>query len=617
MQPFDPRANRNTYWAHVFVEALARNGLRTAVVAPGARSAPLVLALAAHPAVRVVTIVDERSAGFFAVGHARASGHPVAIVCTSGTAAANFHPAVIEAALGQVPLIVLTADRPVSLRDTGAGQAIDQLKLYGDAVRWFCEVGAPQMDALPLRHLRSLAARALQQSMGPLPGPVHLNFPFDKPLEPTPVPGDVPAELEAAATLDGAAHADGAPFSRGHAGRMAASPQTVARLAELVRRHPRGLIVCGPMHPAQSAPGAPDAARWPQAVAGLAHSTGYPLLAEPTSQVRSGPHDRSHVLAHGEALLRSAPLRARLRPELLLRFGGMPTAKGVELLLDEAPACRVVVVNAGGTWLEPTHHPAEIVSAEPLGLCEDLCEALGAGRAGGAWLDAWQAAEQTTADALEAWRGGLVAAGRWFEGQVFAELAALLPAEAVQVTASSMPVRDLDAFTPGTPRRVWHLVNRGANGIDGTLSTALGAAAATEAPTVLVTGDLALFHDANGLLTAGAARIPLTIVLINNGGGGIFEFLPIADYGAAYEEHFVTPHTIDFAALAAAYGVAHVRPATWADFRREVRESLARPGPRIIELRTQRQENRALHREAWEVAAEALAQRFPGAAPLG
>jgi 2-succinyl-5-enolpyruvyl-6-hydroxy-3-cyclohexene-1-carboxylate synthase len=625
MNRWSPTANRNTLWASLFVEELARGGVACAVVAPGSRSTPLTLALAARSDVETFVLLDERSAGFFALGLAKASGRPVALVCTSGTAAANFHPAVIEAHLSEVPLLVLTADRPPLLRDVGAGQSIDQLKLYGGAVRWFYELGEPVLRDADLRHLRGVAARALFEACRAPAGPVHLNIPFRKPLEAQPVPADLPPGLDALLAAQAAPGA-ASPYSRGEPARAAAGAGTLARLARAVRAAPRGLILCGPMNhaPRPEANGARPEAEWPAALAALARRTGYPILAEPPAGVMSGEHDTSRVIAHAEAILRAPAFRGKLAPQLVLRFGGMPTARHVEVLLDEHPACPVVLVNEGGAWAEPTHHPTELICAEPARFCSDLAEALGDHRPEPSWQAAFWEAERAAARALEALFAAPPPAGlgeEWFEGRVFRELAALLPEGAVQFTASSMPVRDLADFTPVTARAVQHLVNRGANGIDGTLSTALGAAASARrqgrGPAVLVAGDLAFHHDANGLQAARQYGLPLTVVLINNDGGGIFEMLPIAEYGAAYETYFATPHGIDFAALCAAYGIAHRRPADWAAFRAQVAEALAGGGPSVIEVRTERRHNRAQHERVWQAVAEALAAAFPPERRIG
>jgi len=602
-------ANLNTLWAEAFVAELALAGVRTACVSPGSRSTPLTLALARHPDFRVFTILDERSCAFFALGVGKASGMPAVAVCTSGTAAANFHPAVLEASHGEVPLIVLTADRPPEARDTGAGQATDQLKLFGTAVRWFFEVGTPELRDSALRHLRGLAARAVFAATRAPAGPVHLNFPFHKPLEPIPVPGDVPADFAARFPLAMRGRSEpAAPYARGTQAAPAVAPRVLQRLAEQVRAAPRGLILCGPMTFGTDGVGT-KWNEWPATVAALARRTGYPILAEPPSGLRAGPHDQSHVVAHGEALLRAEGFRRRLAPQFVLRFGSMPTGKQQEVLLDEHPACPVVVVNPGGSWLEPTHHPAEVIAADPGLFCSALAECLPEVHAGDAgWRERFARADAVAAAALrDAYAAPEGLGDAWCEGRVFHELAELLPEGALLFTASSMPVRDLEAFAPKSPRLVRHLVSRGVSGIDGTLSTALGAATAHAGPAVLATGDLAFLHDANGLLAAKTENLSLTVVLINNDGGGIFEFLPIAAFGEEYERHFATPHGLDFAALCAAYGAELERPRDWADFRARVSRALGRPGVRVIEVRTERRANRAQHQVLWRAVAGKLA----------
>jgi 2-succinyl-5-enolpyruvyl-6-hydroxy-3-cyclohexene-1-carboxylate synthase len=602
--------NLNTLWAETFVAELALAGVRMACVAPGSRSTPLTLALAKHPEIRVLTVLDERSCAFIALGVGKATGMPAVALCTSGTAAANFHPAVLEASHGEVPLIVLTADRPPEARDTGAAQTVDQLKLYGAAVRWFFEVGTPAQRDAGLRQLRGLAARAVYVATRAPAGPVHLNFPFHKPLEPTPVPGDISPEFEktSAFAMRGT---PGRPYAQGTHAAPRAAPHVLRRLADQVRAAPKGLILCGPMTFAADGSGTPWQ-EFPAAVAALSRRTGYPILAEPPSQLRDGPHDQTHVIAHAEALLRTEGFRRRLTPQLVLRFGGMPTGKHQEILLEEHPECPVLVVNPGGTWLEPTHHPAEVMAADPGAFCSDLAEALPEGRAGDEdWLRQFVEADAIAAEALGAAFSAPAPGGLgdgWNEPRVIREVAALLPEGALQFTGSSMPVRDLEAFSPKSNRMVRHLVNRGVNGIDGTISSALGAAAAYGRPAVLISGDVTLLHDANGLLAAKTNGLSLTIVLINNDGGGIFEFLPISTFGQPYEKHFGTPHGTDFGSLCRGYGAVHLLPADWAQFRAEVRRSLTHPGVRVIEVRTDRRINREQHRVLWQAVASRLTE---------
>jgi 2-succinyl-5-enolpyruvyl-6-hydroxy-3-cyclohexene-1-carboxylate synthase len=625
MTAYNPTANRATFWAAVFVDELCRGGLQAVVISPGSRSTPLTLACAARKDIALYTIVDERSAAFFALGMAKASLRPVALLCTSGTAAANYHPAVLEADESRVPLIVLTADRPPNLRGIGAGQTVDQIKLYGGAVRWFQDVGEPVMHDDDLRHLRGLAGRALYESCRAPAGPVHLNFPFRKPLEPVPVPGDVPPEL-ARQHLPPGETGGNSPYSRGIPAPPGADSTALENLTKRIQASPRGLILCGPMSftPTPGDGRKPPELEWGAAAAILARRTGYPILAEAAAGLWCGEHDTSRIISNTEALLRVEAFRKQLAPQLVLRFGGMPTAKGVEVLLEEHPECPVVVVNESGAWLEPTHHPMELIHAEPAAFCSALAERLHHHRPRAHWISAFWQADRLANLALEELYGtappdGLQ--GEWFEGRVFRELAPLLPQDAWQFTASSMPVRDLAYFSPITARFHRHRVNRGAHGIDGTLSTALGMAAhaqrAGAGPAVLVTGDLAFHHDANGLLAAKTHGLSLTIVLINNDGGGIFEFLPISGFGAPYETHFGTPHGIDFRALCTAYGVSHAVPRDWEEFRAQVTDSLRRPGVQVIEVRTDRRLNREQHRRVWDAVAAKVAPAFPRGRSIG
>ncbi len=340
----DPR------WAGIadFVDELARSGVADACVSPGARSTPLAFLLAAHPGLRVWSHIDERSGAFFALGAAKAARRPVVVLCTSGTAAANFLPAVVEAAYAHVPLIVLTADRPPELRECGAGQAIDQLKLYGDHAKWFAEVGDADCGR---RYFRALACRAAATAAAPPAGPVHLNFPFREPLLPAPA-------SESTAADDTSPRAASAPYTTFHAAEQTASAATVAELAALLAASPRGLIACGP---------ADANAETAAAIADLGRELGYPILADPTSQMRCGAHDTTQVIDTYDAMLRRDAVVERLAPELVLRIGPMPTCKPFAAFLRRHATARQVVIDPLGPWNDPLHLAADIVRADPRG----------------------------------------------------------------------------------------------------------------------------------------------------------------------------------------------------------------------------------------------------------
>ena len=577
------RTNRNTALASSLAEELGRCGVQLAVICPGSRSTPLALALWREPAIEARVIVDERSAAFFALGAAQATGTPVAILSTSGTAAANFHPAVCEADESGVPLIVLTADRPPELRGIGAGQTIDQIKLYGDAVRWFCEVGAHEADDAGLLHFRSVACRAHWTALGdPRPGPVHLNVPWRDPLGPEARPDDVTATSSLA--LEGRGDR---PLTTVPPAPVPVAGPLVEALLDRIRISERGLIVAGRQTD-------PDT---PRAISELAAATGFPIIAEPTSQLRLGPHDRSLVISAYEPIARARP--AELEPDFVLRFGEMPTCKPLRQWLADLPEAAQLAVDPGHGWNEPTRIAGAIVRAHPEPLCDAVVAALGEGRAGEEWLDRWLAAADSAEQAI---RSELDALREPTEPGLHRALGDAYGDGDLVYTASSMPIRDQEAFLPGSDAGVLFLANRGANGIDGLISSGIGAAVATGRPTWIVTGDLGLFHDMNGLAALAGTELPVRVVVIDNRGGGIFEFLPQAEQVERdeFEALLGTPVDFEVAKVAALYGLEHVRV-----------EELGRlgglpAGPVLVEVRTNRGENRALHRRLTDAATAAV-----------
>jgi 2-succinyl-5-enolpyruvyl-6-hydroxy-3-cyclohexene-1-carboxylate synthase len=563
------------------VEELARCGVRRAALAPGSRSTPLALALWRQPAIEVTVIVDERSAGFFALGAAQASGLPSAVLCTSGTAAANLHPAVCEADEAGVPLIVLTADRPPELRGIGAGQTIDQLKLYGSATRWFCEVGTHEADDAGLLHFRSVACRAYAAARGePRPGPVHLNVAFRDPLGPEPRPDDVAAISSLA--LEGRRER---PLIAVASGQLGAEHALLDELAERIADSPRGLILCGRQLDDQLA--AP--------VAELAARAGYPILAEPTSQVRLGEHDRELVVWPYDSIAALRP--PELEPQLVVRFGDMPTSKALRLWLASLPGLRQVVVDPAFGWNEPSSRAETIVRAGARSVAVALAPRLTGGEEW--WRERWIEAGTAAARAIE---DELSAAEEPSEPALHAALARLYRDDELVYTASSMPIRDQEAFCAAGSARVRFLCNRGANGIDGLISSGIGAAAESGRPTWVITGDLGLHHDTNGLAALRDVATPVRIVVINNDGGGIFEFLPQAAQleRDEFEALLGTPLGIDPARTAALHGLSHTR----VDNLRQLEGASQHTG--LIEVPVDRRRNVELHRRIAERVAEAL-----------
>jgi 2-succinyl-5-enolpyruvyl-6-hydroxy-3-cyclohexene-1-carboxylate synthase len=541
-----------------FCDELARCGLRHACTSPGSRSTPIVLSLVRDPRIRTWSHIDERCAGFFAVGAAKASGRPVALTCTSGTAAANFAPAVIEAFQARVPLLVLTADRPSELREVGAGQAIDQLKLYGEAVKWFFEVGVYEASETSLRWIRQLACRTYWTALEGRPGPVHLNFPLREPLV---LDGDLPADPVAGRPggRPWVARAPSATRSTGHGRTLPARALVVAG------RDERGDL-------------GSHAAR-------LADRAGIPLLADPLSGAR---HGRS-AIARYDLLLRSGAFATRMRPELIIRVGDLPTSKPLRSWLASLTGTEQLLLDPEAAWQDPDAAVTEIDFGDP-GSALDAFTVAGA--VDPEWLADWTAADDAATRTIEE-----VLAGALCEPLVAARLGEWLAPETTLVVASSMPIRDVELYFPARVALPRTLSNRGANGIDGTISTAFGVAAVSAAPVVLLIGDVALLHDLGGLVASRRLGLQLTIVVINNDGGGIFHFLPVSSQRFAFEEHVATPHGLSVESVATLYGLGYELPRSLDELRAAIDRVSGSRAAKLIEVRTEREQNLALHRQ--------------------
>lgn len=572
------------------MDELVRCGLTDIVVAPGSRSAPLAMAAhAAHAAhadrrLRLHVRIDERSAGYVGLGLSKASGRPAAVICTSGTATANLHPAVVEASQAGVPLLVLTADRPPELRHTGANQTIDQIKLYGSAVRWFCEVGVPEERAGAVAYWRSLTCRAWTAATGVDPGPVHLNLAFREPLVPDGSP-EWPESLEG--------RAGGAPWTvTGDAGQTAAAPPEAGGLPDVER----GLLVAG------------DGRVDPAPYVALAEQRGWPVLAEPTSGARRG----ANALSAQHYLLGLPDFAERHLPEAVVTVGKPGLSRPLLALLERAR--EHVVIDSVAQWPDPTRtatraagHPAALPErgkgdgdrqVRTYGEVVSRSRTGAAGRQS-AWLRSWLEADEAARAAVDE---VLDAQDALTEPRLARDMAAVIPDGALLFAGSSMPVRDLDrTMCPREGLRV--LGNRGASGIDGTVSTAVGAALAHDGPAYALLGDLALLHDQNGLLFgAEDPRPDLTVVAINNDGGGIFSLLSQSAHPESFERIFGTPHGVRLTDVAATAGLAHAR----VERAEELPGALRREGPRLVEVPIDRAAVADTHEELQHAVARAL-----------
>lgn len=535
------------------VDEWCRLGVRHAVVAPGSRSTPMVVALANAPDITLHIFHDERSAAFAALGISTVTRLATLLLCTSGTAAANFYPAIIEASHNEVPLLALTADRPPELQGVGAAQTIDQRNLYGNVVRLFVDAGVPDDD--DTNNWRRTARRVLGAAQAERPGPVHLNLAFREPL------------LDAAPALI-APRDEVSPLSRPKTAALGTS--VLSQLATHLSGR-RGVIVAG-------ARGAEQ-----RVLASLAAHLGWPMLADPLGGSRT---DNPGAIRHADAWLRDADVARQFAPDVVLRFGTLPASKVVNGWLRDCGG-DIVAVGASPFLIDPDRRVSLHVVGDPNMICVDIMGVTSSADA--EWCDRWQRAEAAARTIVARTLDDEAVLS---EPGVARTLVASLPANARLVVSSSMPIRDIEWYAGACDHLVVHS-NRGVNGIDGVVSTAVGIAAASGAPTGLLIGDIAFMHDINGLLGIAERAVDLRVVVVDNRGGGIFSFLPQRSTlgSATFERLFGTPHRADLAGLATAHGVATQVVTT----SRQLHDAVQLVGPQVTVVRTNRDENVMQH----------------------
>ena len=576
--------NTNTLWASILTETLQRLGLTVAVICPGSRSAPLTIAFARDDRIESIPVLDERSASFFALGIAKKSGLPAALICTSGTAAANFYPAIIEARESRIPLLIFTADRPPELRDCHAGQAIDQVKIYGNYPNWHAELAVPSADIKMLGYLRQTIVYAWERSLSPTPGPVHLNIPFRDPLVPVP---DIAVEA-----LKSQFHPDDffAGIERFFVRETSTPPSPPllrggeeSRLQEW-QKCDRGIIIAGVAQPQF-----PE--KYCRAIARISQLLNWPVLAEGLSPLRNYAKLNPYLISTYDLILRNRELARQLTPEIAIQIGDLPTSKELRSWLDTIQPKRYTI--------DPSHHNLDPLHGKTIHLrtsAENVADILTQvpplqkGGLGGdiasdsnEYLQLWCGAEAKIRPAIDR---KMAATNSIIEPKVAWLLSQILPPGTPIFIANSMPVRDVEFFWRPNNLEIQPFFNRGANGIDGTLSTALGIARRHQS-SILLTGDLALLHDTNGFLINNKFVGHLTVILINNNGGGIFEMLPVAKFDPPFEEFFATPQNINFARLCATYAVEHEIIDSWEKFKQKL-NPLPNTGIRVLELPTDR-----------------------------
>jgi 2-succinyl-5-enolpyruvyl-6-hydroxy-3-cyclohexene-1-carboxylate synthase len=574
-----------TAYIAAFVAELTKTGVKDVVISPGSRSTPMALVMSEHPDLRIHVQVDERCASFYALGIAKASKKPVALLCTSGTAAANYYPAVIEASISRVPLIVLTADRPHELRDVGAPQAIDQIHLYGKNVKWFVEMAPPENSVEMIRYARTVCARAAATASSYPAGPVHLNFPFREPLIPIMDEGLFEVGEREGGYIDI------------HSGHLSLSAEMFREIGHDLSSYRKGIIICGQM----------ESVEFADEVMALAAKLQFPIIADPLSQLRSGEHSGTYIIDAYDTFLRNEEAQEVLQPEVIIRFGAMPISKALTIFVKNNREARQLVIDSGGGWREPSLLASNMLYCDETVFCKNVRETVEAVN-NSTYFDTWKSVNALTKEKL----AEVSKVKELSEGKLFHQLAEMLPEGSTLFVGNSMPIRDLDSFFLFNNKKIKVMANRGANGIDGVVSTALGAAAVSAQPCYLVLGDLTFYHDMNGLLAAKLYQLNITILLINNNGGGIFSFLPQANEPKHFETLFGTPLDLDFSHAVKMYNGKFDVISDWAHFSDVFIENQSIPGLKVMEIRTARDRNLIEHRNLWKSVSREISLMLKG-----
>ena len=558
----------NSAWGALVMEVLARLGVETVVVSPGSRSTPLAIAAARNPKLEALPILDERTAGFFALGLAKRTHKPVVLVCTSGSAVVNYYPAALEASMSGTPLMILSADRPAELRDCSAGQTIDQVKIFGGLVRFFHEVALPEADPGLLAYLRQTLIHAVHRSLQSNPGPVHLNFPFREPLAPSQEHSPVMnvSVMESLATVT-------TRLCEGVSGESYLDSIALERLAS----HRHGIIVVGAVNPSE------ENESFANAVSAISTKLGWPILSDVLNPLRGYLSEKRALIGHYDSLLHQSEIAGKLKPSAVLQIGPLPTSKVLRKWLETLDTTSFLLSDRPVNT-DPLHRIAIPLQGTAEALNDSICQHT----VDAEWVESWVSFEQRVIAALDEKFEQMDAL---FEGKIAWLLSRYLPKGTPTFIANSMSVRYAEYFWCAGDRKCPVYCNRGANGIDGTLGTAMGVAHRGK-PAVLLTGDLAFLHDTNALLAKGELNGSLTVVLANNRGGGIFEHLPVSQMKDSFERFFATPQSVQLDTLCQAYGVEYQQAQKW-DALIEAIEVLPQRGVRVIEVPTDRKADKA------------------------
>ncbi len=577
------KINKNILWSTIFFEQLAKLGVKHVCISPGSRSTPLTLAAVYNKKLTCLKIIDERSSAFFASGIARTTGKPVVLICTSGTATVEYYPAIIEAYQQRIPLIVCTADRPPELVNRGANQMINQKNLYANHIRFFADAGLPETSRKKLESIKRIAVQSFEISALTNKGPVHINFPFEKPFEPESYTDNIPLNLE---------------LKYESLEKLNENIKSVSKdsetLIKLIAKAERGLIIVGPDE---------YNVKFPRLINTVSSKTCFPIFADGASQLRFGTSSKKNVIANYDALLRSEYFLKDFNPDIILHFGRTITSKGLEQFLEKSSAPKYLI-NEFGDWFDPTGSAKNALATKPFLFCQKLLEAeslIKLTTEKKRWLKFLTTANSTA----EKIKNKIFAASVFpNEPKTINTLLEILPQKANVMLSNSLPVRDFDFFASNLNKNITVFHNRGASGIDGILSTALGIAHCSKTPTVLLTGDLAFYYDLTSLLTAKQYNIPLIIILVNNNGGGIFQFLPIAKYENVFEQFFTMPHSLSFKNFVKEFGGNYSLIKKQIDFEIQMNKSLSVKNFSVLEIKTDAKTSLQLRKKYWEAVSD-------------
>ena len=586
------KINRNVLWTETFVNELSFLGVKYASISPGSRNTPLTIAFAKNKKIKTYIHIDERSSGFFALGLAKASGTPVAIVCTSGTATAELYPAIIEAYQQRVPLIVCTADRPPELIDMGANQTINQINIYKNHIRSFVDVGLPSPTIAKIQKLKKITHRIVLESTTKSRGPVHFNFPFRKPFEPKTYTDEIDSKILSSANKKLKLNKDNfQPLDKD-----VSKQSWFKTITGQIKKSKKGLIIIGPEN---------YNSKFLKNCQSLSQKLGYPVLADGTSQLRFGRHPKDNIITVYDAFLRSNNFVKNHQPDIILQFGRTITSKGLDTFLEKCKASRYMI-NEYGDWFDPSDRSIGSYACKPYLFCEKMLDQIklnGQHKKNNHWLNSFKKAEAVSLTL----KNNIIDKSVFpNEGRIINEIIQAVPDDCRIMLSNSMPVRDFDYFASNTNKKIVIFNNRGASGIDGITSTALGIASAGNKPTILITGDLAFYYDLNGLLSARNYKIPLVVILINNNGGGIFEILPISNYKEIFNKYFIVPHNLDFSPFIKAYGGKYKRVRNWKDFNSSLKTAIGSKSFNVIEIKTNASKSLQIRKKFWNAVSDKL-----------